>query len=237
MKNTSTGKELYFGKDLEAMSFAIKYHEWIMAEFQDYLGNNVAEVGAGIGDFSKLILNTNIETLTAFEPSKNMYPILAAALRNDSRAEAVNDFFGAEEKGRAFDSVLYVNVLEHIADDCAELVKAYKLLKQGGYLLVFVPALSWLYSDLDKQVGHYRRYSKKGLIEIAQRAGFNLATARYFDIAGIIPWYINFVVLKNSITVGSVSLYDNIVVPPMRKIEGLVTPPIGKNILLVAQKA
>jgi hypothetical protein len=78
---------------------------------------------------------------------------------------------------------------------------------------------------------------KKDIVELVQRSGFSIIKARYFDVAGIVPWYINFVLLKNQIGGGSVSLYDRSIVPLMRVIEGLVTPPIGKNVLLVAKKA
>jgi SAM-dependent methyltransferase len=226
----------FFGKDLEAMSFAKNYQRWILAEFLPYFGNSIAEVGAGAGSFSTLILETNIRSLKAFEPSQNMYPLLEEALRQDKRAAAINDFFGSTSTGEYFDSVLYVNVLEHIENDASELAKVREALNPNGHLLIFVPALPWLYSDLDRQVGHFRRYMKKDLVELTQRSGFFVVKARYFDIAGIIPWYISFVLLKNSIGGGSISLYDRLVVPVMRVLEGLVPPPIGKNVLLVAKK-
>ena len=226
----------YFGKDLEAMAFARNYHKWILAEFFPYLGSSVAEVGAGVGSFSTLVLGTNIRSLKAFEPSRNMYPLLQEAFSQDRRAKAINDFFGRAKKEERFDSVLYVNVLEHIEDDASELANARDALNLNGHLLIFVPALPWLYSDLDRQVGHFRRYMKKDLVELARRSGFSIVKARYFDVAGIIPWYINFVLLKNLISGGSVSLYDRLVVPAMRVMEGVVPPPIGKNLLLVAKK-
>lgn len=226
----------YFGKDLEAMSFAKNYHQWIFDEFHPYLGDSVAEVGAGVGSFSSLVLQANINSLVAFEPSQNMYPLLEKTLDKDRRAKAINDFFGAATTSNRFDSVLYVNVLEHIEDDAAELAKAYKALNLNGHLLIFVPALPWLYSKLDKEVGHFRRYIKKDLLELTKKAGFSIIKAKYFDMAGIIPWYINFVLLKNSISGSNVDMYDRMVVPMMRVIEQLVSPPIGKNVLLVARK-
>lgn len=226
----------YFDKDLEAMSFANNYHKWILDEFLPFLGSSVAEVGAGVGSFSTLILKTDIKSLQAFEPSQNMYHLLQETIGQDRRVKAINDFFGKTNTEEFFDSVLYVNVLEHIEDDVAELANVYKALNPNGHLLIFVPALPWLYSSSDQQVGHFRRYTKNNLIQLTQRSGFSIIKARYFDIAGIIPWYINFVLLKNSVDGSSVSLYDNLVVPFMRIIEGLVPPPIGKNILLIAKK-
>lgn len=227
----------YFGKDLEAMSFAKNYHKWILAEFCPYLGSSVAEVGAGVGSFSTLVLETKISSLVAFEPSQNMYPLLQEALSKDKRAKAINGFFGRENIGKRFDSILYVNVLEHIEDDVSELAHACDALNSKGHLLIFVPALPWLYSEFDRKVGHFRRYMKKDLVDLTRRSGFSVVKARYFDVAGIIPWYINFVLLKNSMRGGSVSLYDRLVVPPMRVMEGLVPIPVGKNLLLVARKA
>jgi SAM-dependent methyltransferase len=153
-----------------------------------------------------------------------MYPVLQEALKTDKRAKAINDLFGNQYTSESFDSVLYVNVLEHIEDDASELATARDAIIPGGHLLLFVPALPWLYSELDRQVGHFRRYTKRNLIELTQRAGFSIGKVRYFDVAGIIPWYINFTLLKNSISGGKVSLYDRLVVPAMRIMEGLVPP-------------
>lgn len=226
----------YFGKDLEAMSFANNYHRWLIAEFLPYIKGAVAEVGAGVGNVSRLTLEADIKSLTAFEPSANMYPLLKEALGADVRAKAINGFFGKEPVDECFDTVMYVNVLEHIEDDLAELAGVRAALAEEGYLLIFVPALPWLYSELDRQVGHFRRYTKSGLVALAQQAGFSVVKVRYFDVAGILPWYIHFTLLKNTIGAGSVSLYDKLVVPTMRMVEGLVPPPIGKNLLLVAKK-
>ncbi len=159
----------YFGKDLESMSFAKNYHRWILAEFSPYLGQNIAEVGAGTGNFSILLLETNIRKLKAFEPSDNMFPLLKKTLSKDKRACVENNFFGrtiTEEEH--FDSVLYVNVLEHIEDDMSELIKAHDALVSGGHLLIFAPALPALYSNMDRQIGHFRRYTKKNLLKLVQ---------------------------------------------------------------------
>lgn len=226
----------YFGKDLEAMSFAHNYHRWIVDEFAPYLGDSVAEIGAGTGNFSALLLKQPIARLLSFEPSQNMFPQLAQSLKNQDRANAKNIYFNATGYEQSFSSICYVNVLEHIEDDAAELQQAFKALQPGGHLLIFVPALSWLLSDFDKKIGHYRRYHKGPLKELVQQAGFSIRHARYFDIAGIAPWYLNFVLFKNSLGGGSVSIYDQLVVPIMRRVESQLRPPVGKNILLIAQK-
>ncbi len=227
----------YFGKDLEAMAFAANYHEWIMEEFKPYLGQSVAEVGAGTGDFSICILK-HIRNLVAFEPSDNIFPLLKTRFENDTRVETIHGTFTDEHPAFQgyFDSIFYINVLEHIENDEAELSHVYRTLRHGGHALIFVPALSFLYGELDKKLGHYRRYHKKDLIRIATRTEFTIRKIKYFDIAGILPWLIFFVILRRSMNAGKMSLYDRWIVPLMKRIEQRITPPVGKNLLLVLQK-
>lgn len=239
MNTVHDKKQHYFGRDLEAMSFAMNYHKWILDEFEPYLGDSVAEIGAGRGSFSALITKTNIKHLAAFEPSANMYPLLKDHLKDDVRVETINSTLGdkVDIYENRFSSILYINVLEHINDDKKELSDAYKTLRENGHILVFVPALTWLYSEFDKHCGHYRRYCKKGIMSVVQSAGFSVVKVIYFDFAGIIPWYIAFVLLKKAFTSSKVSLYDRWVVPTIRMLESAIPPPAGKNLLLVGRKA
>lgn len=228
----------YFGRDLEAMSFAENYHKWIIDEFKPYFGAKVAEVGAGTGNFSKLLIDSQIRRLVTFEPSKNMYPLIQKRLAEYNKVKTINQFFGNEYQNyeKSFDSIVYVNVLEHIKDDKKEVSYVYQALRKGGHILIFAPALSLLYTDFDRKLGHFRRYKKQSLIKLIQGAGFSVIKAKYFDFVGIIPWYVVFVLLKQSLTGGNVSMYDRLVVPVMRKIEGIIAPPIGKNLLLIGRK-
>lgn len=231
-------KPAYFGKDLEAMSFADNYHRWIAETFEPFLGAEVAEIGAGTGNFSEVLLKTDVRHLCAFEPSANMYPMLKKKFAADDRVDTYNEFFeqASTRFASAFDAIVYVNVLEHIADDHLTLTHAYGALKDGGRLLLFVPALKFLYSELDRKVGHFRRYTRDELVDVVESAGFTVDRADYFDIAGIIPWYLAFVLMKKTTNEANVTLYDRWVVPLMRHVEGIVKPPIGKNLLLVAHK-
>jgi len=230
------GAEHYPGKELEVMGAAEHYQRWIVDAFTPYLGQRIAEVGAGIGSLSRLLLARPLERLVAFEPSDNMFPHLQQALAGDARAQAVHGLFGADQAGADYDSVAYINVLEHVERERSELDAARAALRPGGHLLVFVPALAWLYSDFDREVGHYRRYTRDGLERVVQHAGFEVVRSRYFDIAGVIPWYVYFTLMGRGMGRGSVSLYDRLVVPPMRRVESWITPPIGKNVLLVARR-
>lgn|SRR3989344_3680361 len=230
----------YTGRDLEdAMSVAPpRYHAWILSHFEQYLGNTVAEVGAGSGNFSSQLLQKFKGTLIAVEPSAQMYPLLKRRFANDSRVVCEPHFFRdvALRYHDSLDSIVYVNVLEHVKNDLRELVLARDTLKPGGHICIFVPALPFLFSEFDASVGHYRRYMKRQLAALVREAGLEIVDLRYFDIAGILPWLLFMKILRHPLTSGSAGLYDTLIVPPMRKIESWFSPPIGKNLIVVGRK-
>jgi SAM-dependent methyltransferase len=236
-----SNKIVYVGKDLEAMSFAVNYHRWILEEFRPYLGKNLVEVGAGTGSFSEMLLEENPESLALVEPSE-MFGFLERNI-NQLETRAQVDFHQAiftETADRLRptpDTILYVNVLEHIDDDRGELARVYETLAPGGHCLVFVPALSALYGAFDEKIGHFRRYGKKELEAKAAAAGFEVVKSKYFDLVGILPWYVKYKLLKSdSLESGAVTAYDKFAIPFVRRVERLLTVPVGKNILAVLRK-
>lgn len=228
----------YFGTDLESMHFAKNYHDWITRAFTPYLGEHAAEVGAGCGSYSDNLLAAGVKQLVAFEPSSNMYQQLESKFSKHPNVKTINAIFQDhyQEYRQKFDSVVYVNVLEHIENDLEELEMVHTSLKDDGHVLIFVPALSWLYGELDRKVGHFRRYHKKPLNQLVKDAGFDVIFSYYFDVAGILPWYVSFVLFKAEMSGANVQLYDRWVVPIMSRVETIIKPPLGKNILLVAKK-
>jgi SAM-dependent methyltransferase len=237
---------VYTGRELEAMSEAANYHRWILDIFKPYLGKHLVEVGAGLGSFSELILNQHAcETLSLVEPSESMYQRLLARTKQLNTTTSINAYLGTFAENAATisarqvpDSVFYVNVLEHIADDEAELGTVWRTLSSGGNLLIFVPALPRLHGSLDERVGHYRRYSKTELVTKLNRVGFKLLHSAYLDLPGIAPWWIKYRLLRSeTMEPGAVRFYDRFIIPTLRRIETLVPPPIGKNIIAVARKA
>jgi SAM-dependent methyltransferase len=242
--HVSTSERDYAGRELEAMAFAVNYHRWILEFFQPFLGTRIVEVGAGAGSFSELLREREIESLSLVEPSPAMYRLLLKRLgedNKDSRIRTYNALFGdvaAEIKsGQNPDSIIYVNVLEHIAGDEGELRTIHQTLCRGGRIFVLVPALHWLYSKFDVELGHERRYSSAELHEKLQGAGFKVLSSRYLDMIGIVPWLIKYRLLRSTtMEAGAVNLYDKCVVPISRTIESFVSPPIGKNVILIGER-
>jgi SAM-dependent methyltransferase len=239
----SEARLTYAGRDLEAMDFAENYHEWIWQMFSPFAGDDIVEVGAGSGSFSKLILGSRPASLSMVEPS-GMFDLLESNLAEE-KTESVLRFFnttfseaaGEIADGGRPDTVVYVNVLEHVDDDEGELKTVYETLRSGGHVCIFVPAMPALFSRYDRHLGHFRRYKLAELKAKCERAGFKIALARRMDLPGVLPWFLKYRVLRSmSMESWAVQLYDRAVVPVTKRVEQIVHPPLGKNVIVVGEK-
>ena len=229
----------YDGSDLEALTILKNYQNWIFARVAPWLGGTAAELGAGIGSFSALFAN-NVVSLDAIEPSIALHARLQQAVGGLGNVRVLAQTAEGWLAGAApahYDCVVMINVLEHIRDDAAVLQGFFVALKPGGRLIVFVPALQFLFSNIDRQVGHFRRYERPALTSVLNGAGFRIADMRFFDMLGILPWLVmNRWLGKTAFNPGLVGLYDRVGVPFTRALESVAAPPIGKNLIAVAIK-
>ena len=164
----------YEGSDLDAMAGAVNYRRWVFDDIRRFVGRKILEVGAGVGSFSELLLEADPERFVALEPSSRQHKVLEERLtsfrqtgRGDARLEAVEGtttgIAGALGES-SFDTVAYLNVLEHIEDDVSELRLVRRMLEPAGHLIIYVPALPSLYGPFDKRIGHFRRYTRKSCL-------------------------------------------------------------------------
>lgn len=229
----------YEGRDLEVLSGLKNYYDWIYGIFRPFVSGRVAELGAGTGTFSRLI-EPDSHHLDLVEPSEHLVPELRAKFAGRGPVSihhtSLEQFIG-DAPAESFDTLVLVNVLEHVESDHEAVAEFCRALRPGGHLLVFVPALPGLYSPLDRSLGHYRRYVAQDLGELVQRNGFECVKLRYFDALGILPWWLmNRVLGAKGFNPAMVWLYDRLFVPPGKLLEGIVPPPWGKNLVLVARK-
>lgn len=237
-------KHVYEGKDLEAMAFAANYSRWILEIFKPYMGKNIVEVGAGKGSFSRLIAELSPKKLVLIEPSEDMYGELSYEIKKMPKGIQTVSFNGflsdsaqSIKTSHRPDSVMYVNVLEHVEEDDKELQLVSTILPKKGRIFIFVPALQSLYSKYDKSIGHYRRYTKKELEQKCEKVGLKVIYSQYFDMPGIIPWWIRYTKGGSThMSSKSIGKYDRYAIPLIKSLESKLKPPIGKNIILVAEK-
>ena len=229
----------YEGGDLEAMANSPGYVGWILDKFRPYLAGRTLEVGAGIGTISTYLFE-EVSSLDLIEPSFSLVEKLNRRFMNNELVTVIPvtlEKYLADSEREIYNTVVMVNVLEHIKDDNGALGILRDLIVPGGCLLLYVPALPFLYSNFDKSVGHYRRYTRSNLTRQLEAAGYTIKYVSYFDFLGIFPWYIvNKLGGKTSLNPNSIKLYDKIGVPLARISESIIPPPIGKNIILIAQK-
>lgn len=229
---------VYEGHDLEALSSMPNYYARIFDVFGPYIRGHVVEYGAGIGTVSERLL-PRASRLTAVEPAPNLVSALKSRFANDPRVEVVGQTLedhAPRLDSETVDTVVMINVLEHIDDDPGALCELFRILKPGGMALIFVPALQALMSNLDRQHGHFRRYHKPQLTEKIIQAGGNVLTCRYFDLVGVLPWLLLNKLMGITTFNASMVKFNDRVVVPLSGILETIPPPLGKNLILVARK-
>lgn len=239
MPLTPSGTQFsYSGSELDSLAEAKNYYSWVLKQFEPYLGPTTVEVGAGIGTFSEFLLSSaKVQKLVAIEPATNTYPHLQERFINNPKVDARRGFLTDHYKSIDANAIVAVNVLEHVENHEAFLREAYECATPGGHLLLFVPALPALYGTLDKIFEHYRRYTKSSLRSVIESAGWRPERINYMNMPGIAAWFMAGKVLrKTSIKPSDAKAYDRLVVPWLSKIESVIEPPIGSNLLAIAGK-
>jgi 2-polyprenyl-3-methyl-5-hydroxy-6-metoxy-1,4-benzoquinol methylase len=240
-QSASSNSQFGAAEELENLAQANRFFGWIADELAPHLGHRILEVGAGIGTIAiKMAERKPASRITAIEPAVNLFDELQSATARHRNVTALQLTSQELVAGRPqqFDSVVYVNVLEHILDDAAEMRTAFELVAPGGSLGVFVPAMSQLYGSLDYKSGHHRRYEKTQLHDVIAGAGFEIVELRYIEVAGVLPYWLMYRVLnRQSLSSMSSGVFDRMVVPLSKTAQRLVpNPPFGKNLLAIARR-
>ncbi len=225
--------------ELEVMAGTTNYYDWIMETLAPFVHGHVVEFGAGTGTISERLAPL-LDKLTLVEPSGEFAATLRSKFSGESRIEVVDrsleDYCASIADGTV-DAVVMVNVLEHIEDDRRALAELLRILRPGGWLLVFVPALQGLMSKMDLMFGHFRRYSRSELEHKVMEGNVEIVLCRYFDLFGTFPWFfLNKIMGATTFNPRLVRINDKFVVPLARAVERVVSPPFGKNVILVARK-
>ncbi|MCX6317381.1 MAG: class I SAM-dependent methyltransferase [Bacteroidetes bacterium] len=227
----------YPGDELELFQHAIRWKSYFSRIITPYINGRVLEAGAGIGS-TTLLLNKGIATdWLLLEPDTEMSQTLQEKC---SRGElpgncTVQTGTTATANG-SFDTILYIDVLEHIEDDRAELARAAALLNPGGHLIVLSPAFPYLYSPFDKAIGHYRRYTRKRMHEVGPD-GVSLIANRYYDSVGFFAALMNKWLLRQKYpSLKQVKFWDRWMVPVSEVTDKLCFHAFGKSIISVWKK-
>ncbi len=213
------------------------YNKWTLDQFSKYLNGDILEVGSGIGNFTRMLSDFGTVTSLDVDPG---YIDKTKALVGDRVKVGLGDieagryFFDIKQK---FDTIICLNVLEHIKDDDKALRNLTQLLKDGAYLVLLVPIHKFLFGEIDKSIGHFRRYDQDSIKKSIADRGLKIELTRRLNFLGALGWFIAGRVLKQrKVAKGNMKIF-NAIVWPFMLLEKFMEPPFGTSLLIVAKKA
>ena len=201
------------------------YSRWLYDTIKPYVKGDVLEVGSGLGTYARFLFteltgklcltDINEDYLTALRKRFPERRVIVERLDLGSR----EDFEKIRNRKSLYDTIICMNVLEHVKDDVTALREMSSLLKSDGVLILLVPVHKPLYNSIDKAVGHYRRYAKPELVSKLRSTGYLIRTIFYFDVFGVIGWYVSGNLLKKPTVNRRGFDFFNRLVPILRVVE------------------
>jgi SAM-dependent methyltransferase len=221
---------------LERMADAPAFNRWMFDRLERWVGSRVLEIGSGIGNMSQFFIDRERVVLTDTETAYRA--VLRAKFGPRANVAVVRLALPGVPpalSGERFDTVVCLNVLEHIEDDVASLRAMHELLAPGGRLVLLVPAFPGLYGSLDRALGHYRRYTRALLRARYRATGFHMRHLEYFNLAGMPGWWVTGRILRRTlIPTGSLALYDKLV--PLFRWERFLPFRVGQSLIAIGER-
>lgn len=230
-------------ENLDVIAEAENFNRWMYDQVNPHCKGTILEIGSGIGNISQFFLN-NHQHLYVSDLRENYRTELTRKFENQKTLGGVLDldivasdfdtkFSHLFEK---FDTIFALNVVEHIEDDKLAIHNCRKLLKKGGKLIILVPAFQSLYNEFDRELYHFRRYTKHTLNKLFRENQFHLTESRYFNALGILGWYVSGKIQRNkTIPKSQMKLY-NIIIPFSKVLDKLMLKRVGLSVITVGQK-
>lgn len=236
---SASGTFEYVGSELDLFAAATVWKGYVRRRVRPYIGKRVLEVGAGHGGTTRVLFEPGVDRWVCLEPDAALAGRITQAVAAGELPPACETVVGtlvdAEPLG-PFDTLLYMDVVEHIEDDRGELAHAARLLAPGGHLVVLSPAHQWLFTPFDKAIGHFRRYTRASL-RAAGPADLEPVALDYLDSVGLLASLGNKLVLRSAMpNPNQIRVWDKFMVPVSKVVDPLVGRRLGKSVLGVWRK-
>jgi len=225
------------GEDaLLAFSEAPRFNHWLYSKIEPYVGHRILEIGAGIGNLTRCI---SAEKIIATDYSDRHLNTLRRKFVSAAHITIARFDLSGDDPSRfsseQLDTVICLNVLEHVEDDDAGVRLLRDVLIPGGRLILLVPYSQALYCDYDKQLGHFRRYTRANVRDVVKRNGFTVERVFLFNLFGGIGWYVTGKIFHRShLNSGSIQIFERFV-PLFQRIE-FFGAPFGASVICIARK-
>ena len=223
----------YPGKELEVFDKASFWRTYLYLVIKKFIGKKILEVGAGIGSFTKIYVKDNINITLSEVDDSNYQTLKKKFLPKNVKIE--NKLI--EQFNETFDTILYLSVLEHIEDDKKEISNALDKLEDKGHLIICVPAHNYMYSNFDKEIGHFRRYEMNFFNNLNLKNA-NVRKSFFMDSFGHLIYFLNKLVFTKEVYPSKfkIFIWDKIFIPITYLIDFLTFYKFGKNIICIIQK-
>lgn len=213
----------------------MRYNRWMFDRLRRWIGRRVLEIGSGIGNLSTFLVDR--EQLVLTDTREEYLSRLRQRFAGRTNIAVARLYLPNDDSAVArhrFDTIICLNVLEHVDDDLSSLVAIRRLLAPAGRLVLLVPALPALYGTIDRALGHHRRYTRAGLADLLRATGYTLAHIEYFNLAGIPGWWwAGRVLRRDTIPGGSLKLYDTLV--PLFRLERFIPWRLGQSLIAIGE--
>ncbi|MDO8971944.1 MAG: class I SAM-dependent methyltransferase [Saprospiraceae bacterium] len=229
----------YIGKELEIFSHAKNWKSYYGSLIKPYFGERLLEVGAGLGTTTSSLYDSRVRDWFCLEPDESFISLLRGKIHSGELPPAckakpgtINDL----EVDDVYDTIIYIDVMEHIQDDHAESHAAARHLKPGGRLIVLAPAHPWMFTPFDQAIGHFRRYSKISLEKI-KPVSCEQEKLVYLDSLGMLLSCANKILLKQSLpTIKQILFWDRWIVPFSKILDRGLMYRMGRSMVTVWRK-
>jgi SAM-dependent methyltransferase len=229
----------YPGEELELFESAGNWKRYLAKKLGPYISGRVLEVGAGTGETTQFLPQGKALSWTCLEPDPVLLQVIERKIGEGHLPEhclAVSGTLNGLPASSLFDTILYIDVLEHIEDDHKELALALSHLNEGGHLIVLSPAYQFLYSPFDKAIGHFRRYRKKTLRRAAKLPGLEERKMYYLESLGVGLLLLNrFIFRKTYPARKDIALWQRFLVPLSKVVDKILFYSVGKSIIGIWQ--
>lgn len=224
---------------LRRMAGLEAYNRWLHDRFDAYLGNRILEIGSGIGNQTQYFADRERVVASDIDP----YYVDTLQRKFGDRANVRMASFRfplsqedhADLRNERIDTIVCLNVLEHIEDHRSTLQDCARALPPGGHLVLLVPAMPALYGTLDTQLQHFRRYQKEPLRQLLKETGFEAETLRYMNRLAVFGWWLSSRVLRRKVLPkNQLALFKFLM--PLLKLEEKHPPSFGLSLLALARR-
>lgn len=226
----------YPGNELEIFAHAENWKAYWHQAVHPFLRGDVAEIGAGLGTNTRFLQANTTKRWVCVEPDSECFRVLKAEQAGGvirAETELVQGTLRSLPANDRFDSIVYIDVVEHIEDDRGEMAAAAARLKPGGALIVLVPAYQALYCEFDRSIGHVRRYNLRMLRAIAPE-GCTEVFAGHFDSVGLLASLANRLLLRHDVpSLRQIQAWDRWLVPASRVLDWLTRHTFGRSAVIV----